>query len=74
MAVVLLLAIIMRLSGSDSATLLVKVGIVIAMATPFAGVTAAMILLLKKGETKYGLFAIILLVFIAFTAVWRMFI
>jgi len=74
MATVVLLASIMHLLGNDYATLFVKTGIVIAIMTPFASVTVAMILLLKKGETRYGLFAIIVLVLIAFTVFWRMFV
>lgn len=72
MVFVLILAMVMWYIGDDPATLLVKIGVVIAMATPFAGVTAAMILLIKKGETKYGLFALALLILIIFTVFWRM--
>jgi len=74
MVFVLILAMVMWYIGDDPATLLVKIGVVLAMATPFTGVTVAMILLMKKGEIKDGLFALVLLILIIFTVFWRMFV
>ncbi|MCP4580327.1 MAG: hypothetical protein GY839_01820 [candidate division Zixibacteria bacterium] len=74
MAAVFAIAIVSGIMGLNSARLMTQIGIICAIAIPAVGVAAAMILLLKNTETKYGICAIILLILLIVTVAWRMFI
>jgi len=72
MAVVFVFGIMLNFAGMKSGDSVIQLGICLAIAIPVLGVIAIMILLFKKGETKYGICAIILLILLAFTTVWRL--
>jgi len=72
MAAVFAIAIVSGVLGLNAAVLMTQIGIICAIAIPVIGVGAAMILLLKKAETKYGVCAIILLILLIVTVAWRM--
>jgi uncharacterized membrane protein len=72
MASCFMAAIIMKLAGLSLAFKFTLAGIIIAAATPVAGVIAAMISLFINKETKYAIFAVILLVFMILGCVWRL--
>ena len=72
MAIVFAIAIASNVAGMQSSVLATQIGICLAIAIPILGVIVIMILLFKKGETKYGICAIILLILLVFTIVWRM--
>lgn len=72
MAIVFSVAIALNITGMKSSDLVIQLGICLAIAIPVLAVIAIMVLLFKKGETKYGICAIILLILLAFTFVWRL--
>jgi hypothetical protein len=72
MAAVFLAAIIFGVIGHGSAVLLAQIGIIAAIVIPVIGLIVMMILLFRKNETNYGICAIILLVFLIVTVIWRL--
>ena len=72
MAVIFALAIVLDLAGTKASISVVQLGICFAIAIPVLGVIVVMIMLFKKRETKYGVCAIILLILLIFTVIWRM--
>jgi len=72
MAAIFAAAIGFGLAGTNASILVVQLGICLAIAIPVMGVIVIMIMLFKKHETKYGICAIILLILLAFTVIWRM--
>jgi hypothetical protein len=72
MAIVFLAAIIFGIIGHDGAVLLAQIGIIAAIIIPVIGLMVMMILLFRKNETNYGICAIILLVFLLITVIWRL--
>lgn len=71
MAVVFIAAIILGIIGIHSSALIARMGICCAIAIPVIGVAYVMLALFKIGETKYAVCAIILLILLALTVVWR---
>jgi Na+/proline symporter len=72
MAAVFLIAIVFGVIGHDGAVLLAQIGILAAVVIPIVGLIVMMIMLFKKGETNYGVCAIILLVFLIVMVIWRL--
>lgn len=72
MAVIFAIAIGFDLAGTKAGISVVQLGICFAIAIPVLGVIVIMIMLFKKRETKYGVCAIILLILLIFTVIWRM--
>ena len=73
MAAVFLVAIIFGVIGHDGAVLLAQIGIIAAIVIPVVGLIMMMIMLFRKNETNYSICAIILLVFLIVTVVWRLY-
>ncbi len=72
MAIVFAIAIALNLVGMKFGVPVIQFGICLAIAVPIAGVIVIMVFLFKKGETKYGICAIILLILLVFTVIWRL--
>jgi len=72
MAIVFAIAIASNVAGMQSSVLATQIGICLVIAIPVLGVVVIMVLLFKKGETKYGIRAIILLILLFLTVVWRL--
>ena len=72
MAGVFLAAIAVNILGFEQAIILAQIGIAGAVAIPMLGIVLTLVILFKNGETKFALIAIILLLFISVTAIWRL--
>ena len=72
MAALLGLAAVFDLGGFRISSTLALIGIMVAVATPVAGIITAMIVLFRSGETKYAAYATILLMMIIIAGVWRL--
>ena len=72
MAIVFAIAIALNIAGIKFSVPAIQLGVCLAIAIPILGVVVIMILLFKKGETKFGICAIILLILLAIAVTWRM--
>jgi hypothetical protein len=72
MAGCFVLAIIAGLLKLSYAPILAAIGVAITAATPAAGVVVAGICLYKNGETKYFIYAMLLLIMMLLAGVWRL--
>ena len=66
------MAILAGLFGMRFAKILAGIGVAITAATPVAGVIVAAIYLRRAGETKYFIYALILLLMMFLAGVWRL--
>ena len=72
MAAVFTFAIILGVLELDLAMPITQIGILCAIGVRVIGLFGVMVLLIKNHETNYGLCAIILLILLAVTVIWRM--
>lgn len=73
LAAIFLVAIIPGVVGLDLTIHIAQAGIIAAIAIPVIGLFILMLKLIAGRETKYGICAIILLVFLIVTVVWRLY-
>lgn len=71
MALVFVIAIILGIAGMQRSILFAQIGITCAIAIPVIGVVYVMLAMLTSRETKYAICAIILLILLLGTTVWR---